>query len=356
MVKKNTTTTADGAQPAPAAAKAPAPSGAKAPAPSRARTAAPKLGTPRQPGPNRAPSVTIRPPSIVTPAAPAPITVNADAGVQWTWLPADLSWDEEQVVRYVETLLDVAGVESMRDHTGGGGTYPVRFPHPGDYALTAAGVTDEGAHISAPPVTVHVTPAGPPVFNWVSPADGTVVDFGPGGGQVTVELATGPDQYYPLAVGITKDGTTTTQSFTGSRLVTTLVLAPAPLGPRTITVQCADPDGRTSSQTRTIVAHDGTPPAVTIGAFPTDVTVTSLPFLLTLNGTTSGAQSGVTGVSYAVSSGPSGQAQDTAAAGDWSTWQARIPLPTTGRFDFTITATDTRGGTGSASASINLHL
>jgi hypothetical protein len=205
-------------------------------------------------------------------------------------------------------------------------------------------------------VTVQVTAAGPPAFTWVTPVDGAVVDLNPGGGSVEIRLTTSADQYYPFAVGITRDGMTTTEQFTGTEYRKTIGLALTPLGPRAISVTCTDPDGRASTQSRSIVGHDGSPPAVAIGPFDHDVTVTSLPFQLVLTGTTSGAASGVTDVRYSVTDGPSGAAEDTAPGRDWATWRAVIFLPTTGTFQFTIVATDTRGGTGSASASITLHL
>ncbi|MFG3294282.1 hypothetical protein ACGF3G_36455 [Streptomyces sp. NPDC048179] len=295
-------------------------------------------------------------PGEVTAGTPVPITVNADPGMVWIWLAADQSWDEEAAVTYTETLMDISGVESIRDHRGGGGTYTVTFPRPGDYTVSAAGVTDNGSHIDATPVNVHVRAAGRPVFAWQAPADGAVVDLGPDGAQLDLVLSTSSDQYYPFTVKVTLDGLTTSQQYSGTEYRRTLSLAPTPLGPRTITVECTDPDGGVTTQSRSVVGHDGTPPTVTVDTFDSDVTVTSLPFALVLTGTTPGASSGVGEVRYAVTDGPSGSAQDTAAGGDWSTWQAQIPLPTTGTFDVTITATDSRGGTASASAVVTLHL
>ncbi|MCA1705892.1 MAG: hypothetical protein LC808_22585, partial [Actinobacteria bacterium] len=167
---------------------------------------------------------------------------------------------------------------------------------------------------------------------------------------------TGTDQLYPFAVSITRDGLTTTEQYTGTHYAKTITLAPTPLGARSITVKCTDPGGRASTQTRSVVGHDGAPPAVTIGAFDNDVAVTSLPYDLTLTGTTSGAQSGVTRVDYRFDNGPSGSAQNTGPGDDWSTWKVQVQLSTSGMYFFTITATDSRGGTGLASASINVRL
>ncbi|MDX2547459.1 hypothetical protein ACOT81_37295 [Streptomyces sp. WI04-05B] len=314
--------------------------------------------SPAAPAPpkNRPPSVQIKPlPENVTANTPVQITVIADEGVRWKWIAADQSWDSEDFVTYTETEVDIPGVESIRDHRGGGGTYSVTFPRPGGYSVSAAGVTSDGAHITAAPVNVHVSPAGPPVFTWVAPADGTVVDLVPGGASVEVVL-TSADQYYPLSVDITFDGMTTTQQYGGSEFRKTITLSPAPLGTRSITVKCTDPDGRASTQTRSVVGHDGAPPTVTLDAFDSDVEVASLPYVLTLTGTTPGASSGVTEVRYSVANGSSGVARNTAAGGDLSTWQAEIALPTTGTFALTVTATDSRGGTASVAASITLHL
>ncbi|WP_105969045.1 hypothetical protein [Streptomyces geranii] len=317
-------------------------------------TKTPKAAAPPK---GRPPSVSIEPPpGPVTARTPVPITVKADAGLRWKWLPQDQSWDEDDAVTYTETLVDIPDVESIRDSTGGGGTYSVVFPRPGGYTVSATGLTADGTRVEADPVTVHVSAAGPPVFTWVAPADGALVELAPDGGSLEVVLTTTDDQFYPLTVDITQDGLTTTQQHSGPEYRKTVTLAPAPLGARQITVRCTDPDGGTSTQTRSVVGHDGAPPTVTLDAFDSEVTVTSLPWQVTLTGTTPGASSGVTGVRYTVVDGPEGDARNTAADGDWSTWRAEIPLPTTGTFDVTITATDSRAGTASASATITLHL
>ncbi|MGW3647236.1 hypothetical protein [Streptomyces sp. NPDC000878] len=306
---------------------------------------------------NRPPSVTIEPPTgTVTARTPVPIKLKADPGVRWKWNPADKSWEDEDAVTYTETLVDIPDVETIRDQTGGGGTYSVVFPRPGGYTVSAAGLTSGGTRVEAAPVNIHVSAAGPPVFTWVAPADGAVVDLAVDGASVEVVLTTSDDQFYPLSVDITQDGLTTTQQHSGTEYRKTISLAPTPLGTRSITVKCTDPDGGESSQTRSVVGHDGAPPTVTLDAYDTDVAVTSLPCVLTLTGTTPGVSSGVTGVRYAIVDGPEGDAENTAAAGDWSTWQAPVSLPTTGTFDIMITATDSRGESASAPASITLHL
>lgn len=111
--------------------------------------------------PNSEPSVSIIPPAgNVTAGTPVLITVNTDTGTRWTWLAADQACEDEPIVHYTETLLDISNVESIRDHRGGGGSYSITFPRPGDYMLSAAGVTSDGTHINAAPVTVQVNAAG----------------------------------------------------------------------------------------------------------------------------------------------------------------------------------------------------
>jgi hypothetical protein len=221
------------------------------------------------------------------------------------------------------------------------GTYP--------FTVTATNAVGSTTSVSD---SISLTPQ----FTWVAPADGAVVHVRPGGAQVEVQLTPGPDQLLPVTVSIEHDGLEPTTELCVDQYSKTITLAPAPLGPRFISVTCTDSYGLASTQTRSVVAYDGAPPTVTIAPFDDNRTVTELPYPVTLTGTTSGAQSGVTGVAYAFTNGPSGPAQDTSPGGDWSAWQVRVPLNTTGSYPFTITATDFAGSTGSASGTITLHL
>ncbi|MDJ0343467.1 hypothetical protein QMK19_18110 [Streptomyces sp. H10-C2] len=125
-----------------------------------------------------APRVSISLPSgPVAAGVPATITVFADPGTRWVLRGG--GWKPVPAVTYSETILDVQSVTSIRDHRGGGGSYSVTFPSPGNYAISASAVTTGGTSVPAGPRTVSVVPADPPAFTWVTPADGAVVDLGP---------------------------------------------------------------------------------------------------------------------------------------------------------------------------------
>ncbi|MDJ0345132.1 hypothetical protein QMK19_31825 [Streptomyces sp. H10-C2] len=285
----------------------------------------------------------------------------ADPGTGWVFRRN--TWQPVPAVTYTQTELAITWQDSsdqiltaLTDYPGGGGSYSQTFSQATDYTISATGTTSGGGQVHASGVNLPVSPVGPPVFTVVAPADGATVGLGPNGGPVTVQLSSGTDQFYPFSVSIAHDGAITTGQYSGTSYSSTITLTPTPVGSRSISITCTDPANQSSTQTRSLVGTDGAPPSMTLDPFDGNVTATSLPYVFALAGKTSGASSGVTGVSYAFTNGPSGSAQDTSAAGDWSTWGAQISLPTTGRFDFTVTATDSRGGTGSASASITVHL
>ncbi|MFG3294281.1 hypothetical protein ACGF3G_36450 [Streptomyces sp. NPDC048179] len=120
-----------------------------------------------------------------------------------------------------------------------------------------------------------------------------------------------------------------------------------------ITVTASDFLGRTAVGLVTVMVLE--PPTVTLDPFDADVTVTSLPFQLILTGETLGAPAGILGVRYAVANGPSGAAVDSAADGDWSTWRAQIPLPTTGTFPVTITASNSAAQNGTGTVNVDVQ-
>ncbi|MFB4296697.1 hypothetical protein [Actinomadura sp. NTSP31] len=306
------------------------------------------------------PSISLdRPTGPTVTGTPANVTVFVDHGTAWQW--RNNTWNAVPAVAFNQMILSIQNYQEIHDQSASVNNnrvvFPVTFPNPGTYTMTATGVTTGGTQIHAQgPVNVPVAAPSNPAFTWVAPANGAPVDLGPNGGQVTVELATGTDQLYPFNVSITRDGVTTMEQYSGTRYLKTIALGPTPAGSRSITVTCADPGGRSTTQTRTVVGRDSAPPTVTIDHFDDPMTVASLPFEFVVTGRTPGALSGVTGVSYAFTNGPQGAAVNTGPGGDWSTWRANVMLPTTGTFPFTITATDTRGGTASASSTITLHL
>ena len=97
---------------------------------------------------------------------------------------------------------------------------------------------------------------------------------------------------------------------------------------------------------------DSATPALAIDDPPGQVHATELPLEVVLTGTAAG----VTGVRYEVTDGPSGAAENTAPAGDFSTWRAGITLPTTGTVRVTVVATAAGGGTRTVPATVELHL
>ncbi|WP_105969033.1 hypothetical protein [Streptomyces geranii] len=280
--------------------------------------------------------------------------MNANPGTGWTW---DINhWEPVDLVTFVETDLVIPTVVNLRDHRGGGTSYSAVFANAGNYTITATAIQSNGTQTQAPSRVISVAPAVAPAFTWVTPADGGTVDLGPGGGQAEVKLTAGTDEFYPLTVRIVRDGlpATSDQFAAGTQFVKPVSFGAATAGPRSISVTCADPNGLSSTQTRSLVGRDSVPPTVTLAAFSDRQTVRSLPYTVTLTGTTNGAQSGITGVAYAFTNGPSGQAQDTSPGGDRSAWRVQAALSATGTYPFRITVTNSRGSTVTTSGTITL--
>jgi len=246
------------------------------------------------------------------------------------------------------------GVVSFDDGSGEGhdfsvdATLRVRVDEPAVTAPDTAGDADS--------VTVSPTAVAPPSLT-IDPFDANVagaplpVEFvltgGTNGTQVGVR-----NVYYTVMGGVPESVVNTGPGGDWTTWRAQILLPTT--GTFTVTVTATDLLGRTASAT--VSVNVLTPVTVTLDPFDEDVAVTSLPVQLALTGTTFGAMSGITSVRYAVTNGPSGPAVNTGRGGDWSTWRAQIPLPTTGTFTITITATDSLGHTGTASGSVNLHL
>ena len=103
-----------------------------------------------------------------------------------------------------------------------------------------------------------------------------------------------------------------------------------------------------------IVQVETRPPELSITpGYATDVVVPpgSL-FTSTVQGTSSGALSGITEVRFAVANGPSGLAENL--SGDWTSWSARFSLGA-GDHQFAITAKDSSGREASLPGVISVH-
>ncbi|MFD0687809.1 hypothetical protein [Actinomadura fibrosa] len=305
------------------------------------------------------PWVAIRLPATpVLAGVPTQYRVDVDRGV--SFIPrAGGGWTQVPAVNYTELDIAVQGVVETHDHrssVNSGGTYTFTISSPGSYQVTAAGKTSANTTVNANAATVTVVNPDPPSFTWNSPANGAVIGIGPNGGPLTVDISTPATLAYPLTVRVTVDGATSSDQSTGTRFSKSVTLAQTSIGPRTVTVTIVDAQNRTASQSRTIITQDGAPPTVSLDAFPNPLVVQQLPAVLLLTGRTSGAASGVNLVTYSVPAlNTSGQATNTGPNGDWSSWSAAIPFATTGDdIAFTVTATDTRGGTGSASSKITI--
>lgn len=311
-----------------------------------------------QPPDSTPPSVWLSMPSSqpVTGVATS-ITLHVDRGTNWILQGG--KWAPIPGANFTELIVAVQGLGETRDHrdtVNSGGTYPFTFLSPGTYQITGTGNTNDGRSFQAGMTATAVAPP-PPSFTWNTPADGATVGVGPSGGPLTVDLNTPSGLAYPLTVQVALDGTTTSDQDTGTHFTRSRTLAQTPLGPRPITVTVVDAQGRSASQSRSVVAQDSAPPAVSINPFTNPLVVSQLPAVLSLSGTTSGAASGIASVAYSVPAlNVTGQATNTGPNGDWSTWTASIPFSTTGdNIAFSITATDVRGGTGSATSQITIQ-
>lgn len=285
---------------------------------------------------------------------PVKITVNVDRGTGWTWDKERRKWEKGPLVTFTQSDLYILG-RKINSPGASGFTYTATFPNAGNQGLSADAETTAGNWLQAPARIITVAEAVPPAFTWTAPTDGAAVDLGPGGGQTDVRLTAASDQFQPFTVSITRDGLPAlTEQFSGTSYAKTVTFGPAPLGSRSISVKCADPNGLSSTQTRSLVGRDSVPPTVTLDPFSDRQTVRSFPHTVTLTGRTNGAASAITGVAFAFTNGPSGAAQDTSSGRDWSTWRVQAPLATTGTYPFTVTVTNSRRSTVSASGTITL--
>ncbi|MFJ3779871.1 hypothetical protein ACIPX0_50265 [Streptomyces sp. NPDC090075] len=198
--------------------------------------------------------------------------------------------------------------------------------------------------------TIQVQAALPPAFTWSTPADGSTVDLQEGGGQVTVQLGITRAQRLPLTISVTRDGTTTSAQFAGGTSYQVPVsLLPMPLGARTITVACADPDGLTASQTHTLTGHDVAPPRLAVEPITTVVGDANGNVTAALHGTAPDTQSGMTGgsakVEWALTATGTRTAAKPVSGSDFANWTADVPLSGFGAHTVYLWATDNAGNT-----------
>ena len=121
------------------------------------------------------------------------------------------------------------------------------------------------------------------------------------------------------------------------------------LGNHPITVKATDKVGNADMKTVNVTVADRTPPNLNI-AFPSNgATITLVNGKASVAGTASDSQTGVTLVEWALDNKSQFTPAVPAAANDWSTWSALIPIPTPGEHKVTMRARD---GAGNTKASI----
>ena len=313
--------------------------------------------------PDTPPSVTIRSmPAIVVAGQPVPVDVFADEGEHW-FRDGEGDPDSRPIVTYTKTTLTLGDGTVLASGPGGGGTFPVTFPRPGNQVLAASCNTTTAGPVVSRPVSVRVRAASPPVFTLVAPTDGAPVDLNEGGGTVDVRLAFPADQFFPLTVEVAHDGVTTSSTATGTDFRLTVTLAPVPLGARPVTVRVSDRDGQVSSQSRTLAGRDVATPHPVV-EFPTPsanvMADAAGKATVSMHGTALDTQSGMAGgqagVAWALSPTGTRTPAQPAAGNDFSTWHADVPLTGFGTHTIHVWATDAAGNTTAAPVAVPVTL
>lgn len=322
----------------------------------------PPGGTPAPP--DVQPSVTIVPVTAHVVAGTATtVTVWANPGQHWVWSTLDDGWDDEPLVAYKQTAVSIDGVQVLVDHRGGGGAEALTFPTPGVHTVGAAATTTTGSVISGAPVSVRVFAAAPPAFTLTGPVNGTAVALNEAGQDITVQLSTTGNQYFPLDVAVTVDGRTTSgrMDSAGLQCQIPVHLDPMPLGARTLSVTVSDPDGQASTQTVAVTGHDAAAPHLTVD-FPQPaanlVGDANAAVTVAMHGTALDAQSGMSGgaakVEWALTAGGARTAAVPSAGTDFSSWTANVPLSGFGAHTLFVWATDNAGNTTSKDIQVDV--
>lgn len=309
------------------------------------------------------PSVVIqRPTGAVVAGQPVAVGVFADDGVHWS---RDQEGDPETspIVTYTATTITLDGGTTVASGPGGGGTFSVVFPRPGDHSLVATGSTTQGRDIVSRPIAVRVLAAGPPVFTVDSPADQSTVDLNEGGGAVGVQLTLPADQFFPLTVDVIHDGVTSSGTATGVSYQTNVTLAPMPLNARLMTVRVADRDGQASAQVRTLIGRDVAVPHLVVD-FPAPAANVMADAggkaTVSMHGTATDSQSGMVGghagVAWALAPGGSRTPAQAVAGNDFGAWRADVALTGFGAHTIFVWATDAAGNTVSAPTAVPVVL
>jgi hypothetical protein len=302
--------------------------------------------------PDRPPGVAIRALlGAVVAGQSVAVGVFADEGEHW-FRDQNGDLDSEPIVDYSATTLTMEDGTAVASGAGGGGTFSVVFPRPGDHALVAAGSTTHGEDVVSQPMPVRVLASGPPVFTLDSPKDQATVDLNVGGGPVNVQLTFPAGQFFPLTVDVIHDGVTTSGSATGAGYQANVTLAPMPLNQRPLTVRVADRDGQASAQTRTLIGRDIAAPHLAV-EFPTPSANVmadaagnaTVPMHGTVTDSQSGMVGGHAGVAWASSPGGARTAAQAATGADFGAWHADVPLAGFGAHTIFVWATDAAGNT-----------
>jgi hypothetical protein len=313
--------------------------------------------------PDTPPSVVVRDPAgAVVAGQPVPVEVVADEGEHW-FIDGQGDPDSRPVVTYTDTTVMLEDGTVLDSGPGGGGTFTVIFPRPGDYRMVASCSTTTVPPVVSRRVLVRVRAAGPPVFTVAEPADGDRVDLNEGGGTVDVRLAFPPDQFFPLTVDVIRDGATSSTTVSGVDARLTVTLAPMPLGTRPITVRVADRDGQASTLTRTLVGRDAAEPRLVV-EFPAPsanvMADASGAATVVMSGRVTDTQSGMvgghSGVAWALSPTGPRTAAHPVAAGDFTAWRADVPLVGFGAHTIVVWATDAAGNTMSQPVAVPVVL
>ncbi|MBO0868152.1 MAG: hypothetical protein J2P15_06265 [Micromonosporaceae bacterium] len=286
------------------------------------------------------------------------LTVNAFPGAHYVLTSS--GWTPFDNVTYNFTEVDYDNA-SIRDHTGGGGTYAVTFANPGDHTVSAFCTTTDGQTISAQSVTVHVVAAVPPAFTIQAPAAGAAVALGESGANITVQLSvpSGPTSH----VTVTADGNSITGTTNNGSFQTSVHLGPMPLGARTISVNVADNDGINSTKTVTVTGQDVAPPHLVIAApLPESQAIAdgTGTVVVPVNGTASDSQSGMiggaAGVAWALSPTGTRTAAQAVSGTNFGSWQANVPISGFGAHTIFVWATDNAGNTTPAPTPVTVEV